>query len=1380
MIKTKKFVRALTGVFCLLISSNCQAATYYFSNAGNNTAGNGTQTAPFYSVCGPYPGAPCKTGTSKISMGQIPLNPGDQLLFKRGDEWVGMDAVWTINATGAPNNPITFGAYGDPNLPRPVFRGSKTAHEIGKDNWTNVPGTPIWYTSGINWWPHVAAQEEGAPMGPSLYGAWSVQGVTNTNGWTSNQSMVRGTHFYDSSTQRLYVWRTDDLKPDHNSGRDIYIGGAPNDGTDRMIKVNRGWSGGSADPKFVGGHYVFQDLHAKMSAGYGFSTSYPETKYIHCLSELNGMEGFLFDRSRFGAPLPGAKDSSMKNSVSRRNNMKQGNGTGQGITVESENVVIEDSESYENAWAGIDYLDYNAKTKTNGGKIINCKVYHNGIHPVSQHNFDPNIYIDGGSDITILNSQVWGAGVDPRGIKTRLRSNPGIAIGVEESGYNVGKRPTNIKILNTLSHSNAGQAINIDAIIGSSPISNVQIIGCTLHRNRSDQDIRGYYDPSGQDEGIRVFGFHDMSGGLVFKNNILLAYNTAHAPLFGSKSLIDQGKTGADFDNNIYYAPGVNININGTYYAGGFFSYNYIQNMSFDEWRNLGEIDSKRRDESLSKVLITSDPLLIDVTTAGFDARLRANSPAIDAADANAFPASTVPFSGTTRFDGLADDPYDDLGFHYSTASGPAPSIKDTQAPTVPSDLTATLSGTQVLLSWTASTDNVSVVGYQIFDGSSPMGNSPGNNFAFANTTLGETYSFSVKAFDGANNFSSPSNTVTLTVEVVLEDTSAPTVPLNLTGVLSGTSVFLSWQASTDDMAVTGYQILNNGSSIATGAATTFTHQASPGTICNYAVKAYDAAGNYSVSGNLLTVTIPPAKTDGGPTAPTNLIANIVGTQVQLSWSRAANNLGYNVYRNGRYLKTVGTLSTFDNSALAGNTYDYTVQSYNGSDERSDMSNMVTLTMPGAENNDTEPPTAPAHMTASISGDSILMNWDASEDNVAVNLYKIFNGSSRIGTSNSTSHSLISPISGATYNFSVQACDAAENCSVSSNVATVKTPDTGVPSGPTGLAAAVSGTQVILGWNASTDDVGVSGYQVFESGLMLGTTTSTNFEFGPITVGQTYLFSVKALDSANNVSIPSNVVVVPILDTTPPSAPVNLSKAVSGSKAVLTWNASTDNIGVKNYQVFEGTIMIATTTTTTYTTDNLLSEKHYTYSVKAVDMANNVSASSNPVTVGVAGLPIPKNLIAYSPGSSIYVAWSTSSNAIGYAVYRNNVFLKNITSASMYDPAVTAGATYTYKVQAYNASNVYSGFSNSASVTLPALSAPTGLVGVRSDNQVKLKWGSVQGAAGYNIYRNGNYLKSMGTTVTTDNVLAGQTYLYKIRAYNSSGLQSPASNEVMV
>jgi chitodextrinase len=85
----------------------------------------------------------------------------------------------------------------------------------------------------------------------------------------------------------------------------------------------------------------------------------------------------------------------------------------------------------------------------------------------------------------------------------------------------------------------------------------------------------------------------------------------------------------------------------------------------------------------------------------------------------------------------------------------------------------------------------------------------------------------------------------------------------------------------------------------------------------------------------------------------------------------------------------------------------------------------------------------------------------------------------------------------------------------------------------------------------------------------------------------------------------------PAPDTTPPSAPTNVSATpVSTSQINLTWSASTDNTGIANYQVFRGGVQIATTTVTGYSDSGLASSTLYTYFVRARDVAGNISANS--------------------------------------------------------------------------------------------------------------------------------------------------------------------------
>ncbi|MGO3182494.1 MAG: M4 family metallopeptidase [Aequorivita sp.] len=88
----------------------------------------------------------------------------------------------------------------------------------------------------------------------------------------------------------------------------------------------------------------------------------------------------------------------------------------------------------------------------------------------------------------------------------------------------------------------------------------------------------------------------------------------------------------------------------------------------------------------------------------------------------------------------------------------------DTQAPTAPSNLVATdVAQTSVTLSWNASTDDVGVTGYDVFQGTSNLGSVTGTTANITGMTAGTSYSFKVRAHDAAGNNSNFSNTVNVT-----------------------------------------------------------------------------------------------------------------------------------------------------------------------------------------------------------------------------------------------------------------------------------------------------------------------------------------------------------------------------------------------------------------------------------------------------------------------------------------------------------------------------------------------------------------------------------------------------------------------------------------
>ena len=182
--------------------------------------------------------------------------------------------------------------------------------------------------------------------------------------------------------------------------------------------------------------------------------------------------------------------------------------------------------------------------------------------------------------------------------------------------------------------------------------------------------------------------------------------------------------------------------------------------------------------------------------------------------------------------------------------------------------------------------------------------------------------------------------------------------------------------------------------------------------------------------------------------------------------------------------------------------------------------------------------------------------------------------------------------------------------------------DTTAPTAPTSLAASgTTQTTTNLSWTASTDNVAVTGYDVYQGATLKGsTTTATTFAVTGLTASTAYTFTVKAKDAAGNISAASNTVNVTTLaatDTTAPTAPTSLTASGTTQTATnLSWTAATDNVAVTGYDVYQGALLLGSTTTaTTFAVTGLTASTAYAFTVKAKDAAGNVSTASNTVNV---------------------------------------------------------------------------------------------------------------------------------------------------------------------
>jgi len=91
--------------------------------------------------------------------------------------------------------------------------------------------------------------------------------------------------------------------------------------------------------------------------------------------------------------------------------------------------------------------------------------------------------------------------------------------------------------------------------------------------------------------------------------------------------------------------------------------------------------------------------------------------------------------------------------------------------------------------------------------------------------------------------------------------------------------------------------------------------------------------------------------------------------------------------------------------------------------------------------------------------------------------------------------------------------------------------DTQAPTAPTGLSSSsITETSFTLSWNASSDNVGVTGYDVYQNGSLLGSVTGTSANVTGLTASTTYAMTVRAKDAAGNVSSSSSTLNVTTSD----------------------------------------------------------------------------------------------------------------------------------------------------------------------------------------------------------------------------------------------------------
>jgi fibronectin type 3 domain-containing protein len=371
----------------------------------------------------------------------------------------------------------------------------------------------------------------------------------------------------------------------------------------------------------------------------------------------------------------------------------------------------------------------------------------------------------------------------------------------------------------------------------------------------------------------------------------------------------------------------------------------------------------------------------------------------------------------------------------------------------------------------------------------------------------------------------------------------------------------------------------------------------------------------------------------------------------------------------------------------------------------------------------------------------------------------------------------------------------------------VTTPDTTAPSTPAAFTGSSISTVVNLSWGASTDDIGVAGYNIIRNGAWIANTSGTTYKDSGLATSTTYTYQVQAFDLAGNTSTPTATISLATVYTIPPTAPSSLTPVPYATQGInLAWGASQDPQGISSYQIFRGTspsglVQIATVhgTTLTYKDYNLTPGTTYYYGVEGTQ-GQYISVMSSIASATTLPLPnSPTNLVA-SPTSAakINLSWSQTMPAQGLPVAGTQVYC-GLTPSSLVKVGATSATSYNYNglaasttyycaLLATDTSGNVSSMSATVTVTTdPLPNAPTSVTATEvTSSRVSVTWSETIPAgglpiAGYQIYRgtSPSNLVQVATRATTTysdtTVSAGTTYYYAITAQDSGVDVSPMS-----
>ena len=582
------------------------------------------------------------------------------------------------------------------------------------------------------------------------------------------------------------------------------------------------------------------------------------------------------------------------------------------------------------------------------------------------------------------------------------------------------------------------------------------------------------------------------------------------------------------------------------------------------------------------------------------------------------------------------------------------------------------------------------------------------------------------------------------------------------------------------------------------------------------------------LEGRLLMSVAPAEVSAAAPPTPLEVDAVLIAPRAaRVTWADVAGETGYRVERRVdgssdpwvAVARTAPNVVTVTNDGLLlGRTYLYRVVAFNEAGE-SAPSKLDFVNTP----NETDLPPVPGDLRAElIAPRAIKLTWNDVAGETGYVIERRIDGSpeafARVGSTNAgvTTFTDDGLLAGKTYLYRVRSVNAV-GTSGPSNVAFATTPREDGPTAPVAprLEASLAGERAIrLNW---TNVANETGYRIerrvdgspepFREIAATGADVTTYTDDG-LEPGKTYIYRVRAFNAAGNSEYSNTAFRTISRDAAAPATPTDVAATLIAPRAArVTWDDVVNERGYRIERRVDGSAeewrVVGTVgaNVTSFAQDGLLAGKTYLYRVRAF----NDAGASEPSSAASVRTPDETPVVPAAPRleaslagpRAIRLNWTNVAGETGYRVERRvdgstdpfrEIARTGADVTTSTDDALEPGKTYLYRVRAFNAAgnSVYSNTVNrtiSRDTSVP--SAPTNvaatLIGPRA---VRVTWSRVDNARGYRIERvvegTGEGWRVVGTvgadasSFTQDGLMAGKTYVYRVRAFNDAGTSAPS------